>query len=247
VTIDRLENVFIDSSISFSEKKNLIHLHQLDKIAVYKDYADRLTSVVDTYGPVPIPIDIFKYNGWGDHFEPELTFRSSGTGGARSTHRVLKSSVYERSIEASFTEVFGRGPFTIASHLPGYEERGKESSLLYMVEHLVNVFGNEDSGSFFGDENQLNRQIETSLKTAQPLIVFGAAFGLIDLVETSTCSLPENSRVIETGGMKTHRKEIDRTTLHHKLSEGFEIDRKNIYSEYGMCELLSQCYTRGGA
>ncbi|MDZ7694540.1 MAG: hypothetical protein U5K69_26025 [Balneolaceae bacterium] len=37
---------------------------------------------------------------------------------------------------------------------------------------------------------------------------FGAAFGLLDLVEMESPLLPGNSIVIETGGMKTYRREI---------------------------------------
>ncbi len=50
--------------------------------------------------------------------------------------------------------------------------------------------------------------------------------------------------VFETGGMKGKRKEITRGMLHDVLSSAFKVD--NVYSEYGMTELLSQAYTRGG-
>ncbi|HET6568560.1 MAG TPA: hypothetical protein VFG50_11400, partial [Rhodothermales bacterium] len=79
-----------------------------------------------------------------------------------------------------------------------------------------------------------------------PLLLFGAAFGLLDLAEKGPMVLPENSIVVETGGMKTHRREITRAELHRKLADGFGLPVSRIWSEYGMCELLSQCYARGG-
>jgi hypothetical protein len=49
---------------------------------------------------------------------------------------------------------------------------------------------------------------------------------------------------METGGMKGKRKEILRTELHEILCEGFGVPV--IHSEYGMTELLSQAYSKGG-
>ncbi len=48
---------------------------------------------------------------------------------------------------------------------------------------------------------------------------------------------------METGGMKGQRKEMVRTELHQQLSKAFGI--QNVYSEYGMTELLSQAYSKG--
>jgi len=50
--------------------------------------------------------------------------------------------------------------------------------------------------------------------------------------------------VMETGGMKGRRKEMIREELHKLLCEGFGV--KSIHSEYGMTELLSQAYSKGG-
>jgi hypothetical protein len=48
---------------------------------------------------------------------------------------------------------------------------------------------------------------------------------------------------METGGMKGKRKEIIREELHANLCNGFGV--RNIHSEYGMTELLSQAYSLG--
>lgn len=48
---------------------------------------------------------------------------------------------------------------------------------------------------------------------------------------------------METGGMKGRRKELIRDELHQILQNGFGV--KEIHSEYGMTELLSQGYSNG--
>ena len=73
--------------------------------------------------------------------------------------------------------------------------------------------------------------------------MFGAAFGLLDLLEAGPNPLPAGSTVVETGGMKTHRREIGREELHDRLAAGFGVPLHRVLSEYGMAELLSQCWT----
>ena len=49
---------------------------------------------------------------------------------------------------------------------------------------------------------------------------------------------------METGGMKGKRREMVRDELHETLCAGFGVPV--IHSEYGMTELLSQAYSKGG-
>jgi len=49
--------------------------------------------------------------------------------------------------------------------------------------------------------------------------------------------------IMETGGMKGKRKEMVREEFHRVLTNAFGVE--NIYSEYGMTELLSQAYSKG--
>ena len=197
--------------------------------------------------PVFLPVEAFKQVPVTTFppEEAEKVFESSGTGsGVRSRHYVRHLSIYERAISVHFAGEFGTGPFLFASCLPGYIEQGNASSLLYMVDFLMRRFGVEGSGSVLDAPEHLRRLSDRSRDEGVPLIVFGAAFGLIDLLETTSFSLPPDAIVIETGGMKTHRREITRTTLHRRLREGF--GEASICSEYGMCELLSSCYSRRG-
>ena len=74
-------------------------------------------------------------------------------------------------------------------------------------------------------------------------LIIGVSFALLDLAETNSIDL-SNSIIMETGGMKGRRKEITRTELHEILTKAFNVPV--IHSEYGMTELLSQAYSKGG-
>lgn len=205
--------------------------------------------VVAAYGASKyLPVDAFRYAPVCT-FPPddaEAVFLSSGTGsGARSRHYVRDLSIYHRSLETGFKAVFGPGPFTFLAHLPQYESLGDESSLVVMARRIAGVFGNATSGLFLDDDDFFRAGIRHAAASGEPLMLLGAAFGLLDLIEAGRAeALPSGSFVVETGGMKTHRRSIDRDELHERLAEGFGVHMDRVRSEYGMCELLSQCWTR---
>ncbi len=176
----------------------------------------------------------------------EQVFRSSGTARehARSSHHVASLSLYRQSVINGFSLALGDGPFLLIDYLPDYERQGSESSLLYMARSLRATFGMPSSGSCLDSEEVLSNGIRESLESGVPIVLIGAAFGLLELIERHPVPLPSNAIVIETGGMKTHRREVSRSVLHRTLAAGFHLPEDRIQSEYGMCELLSQCYTR---
>jgi len=158
----------------------------------------------------------------------------------RAKHYVRHLEVYDRAILAGFRQAFGSGPFIVLAHLPHYRP---ESSLVYMAQRLMEELGTSGSGFFLEDDAPLVHAIADSISTGTPILLLGAAFGLVDLVTSKKYRLPNDSIVIETGGMKTHRREITREVLHAGLAEGFDVARSAVRSEYGMCEMLSQFYT----
>jgi Acyl-protein synthetase, LuxE len=194
-----------------------------------------------------LPVEAFKWDGVVDAAvsRTDVVFASSATGGRRSHHPVIDLKVYERSVVANFAAVFGKGPFTFLSHLPTYGRRGEPSSLLYMVDLLVGRFGTSVSRSA-RDETEFVEAIRTHDARNGSLIVLGTAFGLLDVAERGVPRLAPDSLVIETGGMKTYRREVTREELHGRLAAAFGLARDRVRSEYGMCEMLSQFYTRGG-
>lgn len=243
---------YLEEGFTDLAKEGVNFEHAFQQIVAYQrthiDAYDRFCQALpDTQTPY-VPIGLFKQRALiaGGPEEAEAVFISSGTGtSGRSRHYVKKVSVYENSFTTHFRSVFGDGPFTLVGHLPSYGGQRESSSLVWMVEGLVEQFGDAHSGLFLDDLQFLKSAIEFSRSRETKLILFGAAFGLLELAERGGWSLPPGARVIETGGMKTHRREIDRLALHRLLAQGFGIDMMNVWSEYGMCELLSQCYSRG--
>ena len=225
---------------AFVQARDTIHAFQYANNPVYKRFLDSL----GTPGPKAVPIDAFKRIPVTSHpvDDAECVFRSSGTGDptTRSVHHVRFLSLYARSCRAGFRRTFGEGPFVMISHVPAY---APESSLVWMLHDLTDAYGADGSGFSANDPSVLTAGIRAADRSDAQLMVFGAAFGLLDLAETGRFRLPANTIVVETGGMKTHRRERTRQALHAELADGFGIQPSAIRSEYGMCELLSQCYS----
>ncbi|MFQ5570156.1 MAG: acyl transferase [Rhodothermales bacterium] len=237
--------VSADRPEAFDEMASVVYAFQQANNRVLARYCTSIN--VDTaYAYLPVaafkyaPVTSFPFE------EAEHVFESSGTGrGVTSKHYVCDLAVYERAVTTHFEQVFGPGPFTLVAHLPHYAERGATSSLLYMVALLIRRYGDDHSGFVLDDRMALEKAVKHSISEHTSFLLFGAAFGLLDLVEEDAVTLPSQARVIETGGMKTYRREISREVLHRQLAEGFGLAESQIWSEYGMCELMSQCYTRG--
>lgn len=174
----------------------------------------------------------------------EIVFTSSGTGHTgQSRHWVSRLDVYEMSFRKAFRMFFGSpDEYVILALLPGYLER-KGSSLIYMVNDLINHGGSELSGFFSDDFDKLDAHIRRAAGTSRKLMLWGVSFGLLDFFEKFLCHNPE-MLIVETGGMKGRRKEIIRDELHARLRDAS--GTKKIYSEYGMTELLSQAYMLSG-
>lgn len=235
-----------DHTEDFERMAEAVFRFQVEHNDVYRRFVGDHTRWNGWKNAPALPVEAFKHAPITTFpvSEAERMFESSGTGGMqRSRHYVRDLSVYDHSALTHFASHFGSDPGIILGHLPGYQEGGSRSSLVYMVERLIDTFGAPGSGLFIEDLDALHRASAEVAGSGKGLILFGAAFGLLDLVEAQTFSLPPQAIVIETGGMKTYRRSITRHYLHVRLAVGFGIPRENIRSEYGMAELLSQCYT----
>lgn len=172
-------------------------------------------------------------------------FQSSGTSGMqRSKHIVVDPNLYKQSIFDGMQEFYDLHDFVIWAYTPGYNSN-PNSSLVWMLNALIE---REDSGhsKFLElDKPLLKNEIEKIRATGKKLMLFGAAFGLLDLAERSKVDLANDTIVMETGGMKTFRREMTKQNLHEQLGKDFGLPLEQIHSEYGMTELLSQAYSRG--
>lgn len=244
-----------DDDTEFDRLARAAYESQLLGSRTYGSFAGEASGVLDAewrgWKSVPfLPVEAFKWPGIVGFSaeDAEAVFLSSSTGSRRSSHPVLSTAFYDLLATTWFEACVAGGPIWFLAHLPTYQTLGDESSLIHMVKALIARFGTPDS-QIESDENELRMCVAKGLERGRrqpPLILFGTAFGLMDMIEEEPFQLPSGSLVIETGGMKFRRREIDRSSLHNQLAEGFRLPRTSIRSEYGMCEMLSQHYTRGG-
>jgi phenylacetate-coenzyme A ligase PaaK-like adenylate-forming protein len=221
---------------------------QIQYNSVYKEFCDYLNikeQEVRTLKEIPfLPIEFFKtHQVKTKEFTPEVTFLSSGTTGQKqSRHHVKDLKVYEESFIHTFEKAYGSiEDYVILGLLPSYLER-EGSSLVYMVDHFIKKSKFKESGFYLDEIEQLTETLQKIDDAGHKVLLIGVSFALLDLVENKKFQL-KHSIVMETGGMKGRRKEMIRKELHAVLSKGFGV--KNIHSEYGMTELLSQAYSKG--
>jgi phenylacetate-coenzyme A ligase PaaK-like adenylate-forming protein len=243
------ERIFgIDSDDSFNDVALKIFRHQHENNLVYRQFIEYLgvkPDKITAFQNIPfLPIGFFKtHKILSEKVNPLGYFQSSGTtASTTSKHYYENLDGYEASFTKGFDAFFGDvTEYCILALLPSYLQQ-KNSSLIYMIQKLVELSGHPDSGFYLYNYDDLQQKINTLEQSGQKTILIGVTFALLDLLDKFQFSL-KNTRVMETGGMKGRRKEMVREELHEILHRGFGIDK--IYSEYGMTELFSQAWSEG--
>ena len=222
--------------------------YQYENNLVYQEFCDLLhTNVqkVKTLQQIPfLPIQFFKSHTVVSNNEaPQAIFTSSGTTGmTTSQHLVTDVSLYEESYRRGFSQFYGNiENYVVLALLPSYLER-EGSSLIYMVEDLIQLSNQPESGFYLNNHDELIEKLIELDSQGQNVILFVVTYALLDLIEKRKFQL-QNTIIMETGGMKGKRKEMIREELHQQLCAGFGV--ASIHSEYGMTELLSQAYSLG--
>ena len=127
-----------------------------------------------------------------------------------------------------------------------------DSSLSFMIDHVVAHFGGAGSVWAFG-ERGLDARAARSWAAARqrdgrPALVLTTALALDRWLETLEKQelrfrLPAGSALFETGGLKGRERALDRGELLARLHERLGVAPERVVSEYGMTELTSQLYT----
>ena len=243
------ESIFdIRSTEDFNEVCLEIFRFQAANCPVYHDYVKLLDvnpATVSSIEEIPfLPISFFKSHKVVCGADNGATiFLSSGTTGMeQSKHFVSDVSLYEKSFRKGFEQFYGPiNEFCILALLPSYLER-EGSSLIYMVNDLIEQSNHADSGFYLRQYDEIATKLRELEAQKQPTLLLGVTYALLDLIEQEQLNL-EYTIIMETGGMKGKRKEMVREELHRTLCNGFGVDA--IHSEYGMTEMLSQGYSLG--
>ena len=242
-------DIFQISSKKEFEKITLkVFRFQYDNNKVYRNFCTLLKkdkNNVKRIEDIPfLPIQFFKSHDVLSSTENiQTTFTSSGTTGmSTSKHHVTDLEFYEESYRLGFRQFYGNiEDYVVLALLPSYLERDG-SSLIYMVDDLIQLSNNPESGFCLNNYDELIQKLIKLDNEGQNIILIGVTYALLDLVEKQSFNL-KNTIIMETGGMKGKRKEIIREELHNILCKGFGVSE--IHSEYGMTELLSQAYSLG--
>jgi phenylacetate-coenzyme A ligase PaaK-like adenylate-forming protein len=242
-------NIFnIQTQEDFKQVAFDVFKHQFKNNKVYRSFCDLLyihPSSVTKVEEIPfLPIQFFKSREILSSLdEVQETFTSSGTTGSiTSKHFVTDINLYKESYLKGFSHFYGNiEDYVVLALLPNYLER-EGSSLVFMVDDLINKSKNSESGFYLNNIEELSKKLTELDQKGQKVLLIGVSFALLDLIETAQFNL-KNTIIMETGGMKGRRKELVREELHQLLKNGFNVDK--IHSEYGMTELLSQGYSNG--
>jgi len=254
------ENIFHPfSDLDFEKHALTLFQYQYEQNVVYQSFCNFLkidSTKITSVEQIPfLPISFFKtFDVKTGNFEPEIVFHSSGTTTVwadnyppnyppqHSRHFIKNASFYERAFLYSFEHFYGNPEnYCFLALLPNYLEQ-KHSSLIYMMNKLISRSKYKESGFYLYNFDELYEKILLLKEKKIPTILFGVSFALLDFSEKFVFSAPD-LWVFETGGMKGRRPEMVKEELHQILCNAFGI--KNIHSEYGMCELLSQAYSKG--
>jgi len=212
-----------DDGTNFESVALNVFKYQYTYNPLLKQYAQLVSKTPDkiqALEDIPfLPIEFFKtHRIQTGHWEEEDLFSSSGTTG-------MISRIYFEQCYGDLENI------VLLALLPSYLER-KNSSLVKMVEHLIDGTRSPFSGFYMYDFKKLAETLRNLMLTNSKVVLIGVSFALLDFAEAYPMSL-KNMDVIETGGMKGRR-----------LRDKFNLQK--IDSEYGMTELFSQAYMTNG-
>jgi hypothetical protein len=180
-------------------------------------------------------------------------FRTSGTSTARRGCLYLDTlELYDASLRPSFRRALlpdlepgRRIAIRVLAPSPG---ESPDSSLSHMFGAALDEWGDTQSGFDFANGTLQTEALKHSLEACRgPVLLCGTAFGFVhwleELERTDTkLSLPDGSRMMETGGFKGRSRNVPRLELYAAFEERLGVPPQRIVNQYGMTELGSQFY-----
>tara|TARA_B100002019_G_scaffold292159_1_gene314415 strand:- start:163 stop:1173 length:1011 start_codon:yes stop_codon:yes gene_type:complete len=234
-----------DSNETFNELILEAHDFQKRNCQTLKNYTDQNCKNPQSWKEItPIPTEAFKSAKIISFPEKRIskTFLTSGTtGDSKGQHHFLDTSLYEKSILATWKKL--NLPKLPLICLTQSHECNNKSSLIHMFKtlngkYLINSSGEinfEKINSFFKHNNS-------------PIVFAGTAIAFLELIKNSSninIELPKGSWILETGGYKGMKKSVNKDTFYAEISELFNLPIDKIINEYSMTELSSQFYSFG--
>ncbi len=254
--LDRVSRFVSDPSASFDELALEAFAFQFERIEPYRRMCEGRGAVpgavTDWRRVPPVPTAAFKSLTLAAEPAKEV-FRSSGTTGeAKSVHHHPYPDLYRLTIDASFPRFcLPLGSTAPMLSLIPTREQLPDSSLSFMIDHVLARWGTPESATAFGsrgvDVGKARSWAGSRQREGRPVLVLATAFALAQWLEGLErmglrFRLPAGSAIFETGGFKGKTQELTREELAERVGAWLGVG--SIVREYGMTELTSQCYSR---
>ena len=238
-----------------------VFAHQYEHCKPYQHYCRQLNKtpeLVRTWQQVPavstevfrefdlctLPIDTALY-----------VFETSGTSQERKgRHYYHDMGLYDAAVSNSFMSGLGLSNqqkviFRILT--PSFSEVSN-SSLYYMFQKALEWYGDAGSRFYFHnnvlDEEGLAKDLSEDVALNRPVVLLGTAFSWVNFSDylsqhQRSFKLHKESRLLETGGLKGRTRTVSRAELYQSFAQQLGLEHSHCFSEYGMTELSSQCYS----
>jgi hypothetical protein len=241
----------------FEEVALTVFAHQFEHNAPYRRFCEhrgRSPGRVEDWTEIPlVPTSAFK--------DAELTtapvrqvFLTSGTTreGNRGRHALPDLGLYEAAWEQPFRDHLlpDREGMRIVSLVPGFDAL-PDSSLSFMVDRIVDRFGEAGSQGFLGPDGLhvegLRIALHQAVEENVPVMILTTSLAIAGFLQILAGSderfaLPAESRIMDTGGAKGTHMNVSREELQRGYQELLGIEPDHVVGEYGMTELCSQFY-----
>jgi hypothetical protein len=221
----------------------------------------RTPDAVHAWQEIPaVPIHAFKVAELCCVPTPQAAavFHSSTTTGQQpSRHFLADLKFYELSSRKSFQAWVlpdeAALPFLMLVPPPN---EAPHSSLTWMLDVVQRTYAAPGSAYFVErgrlQEPRLERRLARCEEEDQPVALLGTTLAWMAFfdyckVSSRTFQLPKGSRLMDTGGMKTQKRDIPRDVVVRAVQATLGIPEASCINEYGMCELSSQLYGRGSS
>jgi hypothetical protein len=240
----------------FNEAALLLFRYQFEHNPPYRQFClsrDKTPEVVQSWEEIPpLPVMAFKLAkiSCRPTNEAARVFQSSGTTGReKSRHALFDLDLSKEAILSHFGRHLipeGR-PIRMAILTPSPEE-APDASLSHMMGVVRDVFGTEESRYYIQKGRLEAERLAADLSCVrEPIALLGTSFSFVhflDFVQARgySFSLPEGSRLMDTGGFKGKSREIPREQLYALYEKYLGLPPENCVNEYGMAEMTSQFY-----
>jgi len=247
------------SDEEFGEYARQLFQYQFERNLPYRKFClqrritpDQIKTHRDWPEIPPLPVMAFKHAeiACRPMSEAAHIFYSSGTTErAVSRHALFDPHVTRAAIVPHFAKhMMPEGQKMRLIILTPSPEDAPHSSLSFMMDTLRVAFGTPQSRHYMAQGRlSIERLAEDMAQADDPICLLGTSFAFVHLIDFYlqkglSCTLPQGSRLMDTGGFKGKSREVTRAWLYAHIKKLWGIDVENCVNEYGMTEMTSQFY-----